>query len=96
MFDFSFAELLVVMLVALLVIGPKELPGVLRTVGRIVGTLRRQAQLFWQEVEQMDPISEKGDADGMRKIPPSQEPPHRIIGDDGKEYPAYDVQDLHK
>jgi len=46
MFDFSWGELLVVGVVALVAIGPKELPGVLRTVGQWMTKLRRLAAEF--------------------------------------------------
>ena len=46
MFDLGAGELLVIGVVALVVIGPKELPGVLRTVGQAVGKLRRMATEF--------------------------------------------------
>lgn len=46
MFDIGWSELLVIGIVALVVIGPKELPGVLRSVGQMVGKLRRMAGEF--------------------------------------------------
>lgn len=46
MLDIGWSELLVVGVVALLVVGPKELPQLLRTIGRYVGMVRRQANEF--------------------------------------------------
>jgi sec-independent protein translocase protein TatB len=46
MFDIGASELLVVGVVALVVIGPKELPGVLRTVGKTIGNVRKMAGEF--------------------------------------------------
>ncbi|MBU3730878.1 MAG: twin-arginine translocase subunit TatB [Beijerinckiaceae bacterium] len=46
MFDIGASELLVIGVVALVVIGPKELPGVLRTVGKTVGKVRQMAGEF--------------------------------------------------
>ncbi|MEL6872331.1 MAG: Sec-independent protein translocase protein TatB, partial [Pseudomonadota bacterium] len=46
MLDIGWTELLVIGVVALLVVGPKELPGLLRTIGRYVGMIRRQANEF--------------------------------------------------
>jgi sec-independent protein translocase protein TatB len=46
MFDIGWGEFVVVGVVALVVIGPKELPGVLRTVGRTVGKVKRLAGEF--------------------------------------------------
>jgi sec-independent protein translocase protein TatB len=41
MFDFSFSELMVVMVVALIVIGPERLPKVARTLGHLWGRAQR-------------------------------------------------------
>lgn len=46
MFDIGWGEMVVIGVVALVVIGPKELPGVLRAVGRMVGKARRMASEF--------------------------------------------------
>jgi sec-independent protein translocase protein TatB len=46
MFDIDSGKLLIIGVVALVVIGPKELPGVLRQVGQAVGKLRRMAGEF--------------------------------------------------
>jgi sec-independent protein translocase protein TatB len=46
MFDIGWSELLVIGVVALIAIGPKELPGVLRMVGQWLGKVRRMASEF--------------------------------------------------
>jgi len=46
MFDFDAGKLIIIGIVALIVIGPKELPGVLRQVGQAVGKMRRMAAEF--------------------------------------------------
>lgn len=46
MFDIGWSELLVIGVVALIAIGPKELPTVLRTVGQWMGKIRRMAAEF--------------------------------------------------
>ena len=46
MFDIGWSELLIVGIVALIVIGPKELPGVLRSAGQWIGKVRRMAADF--------------------------------------------------
>lgn len=46
MFDIGWSELLVVGVVALIVVGPKELPALLRTIGRYVGVMKRHASEF--------------------------------------------------
>jgi sec-independent protein translocase protein TatB len=46
MFDIGWGEFLVIGIVALIVIGPKELPGVLRSIGQGMTKIRRMASEF--------------------------------------------------
>ena len=46
MFDIGWSELLLIGIVALIAIGPKELPGALRTLGLWMGKIRRMAAEF--------------------------------------------------
>lgn len=46
MFDLGFAELLVIGIVALIVVGPKDLPVLFRRVGQFVGKARGMAREF--------------------------------------------------
>jgi len=46
MFDIGGGELVVIGIVALVAIGPKELPAVLRTVGRYMGKIKRMSAEF--------------------------------------------------
>jgi sec-independent protein translocase protein TatB len=46
MFDVGWSELLLIGIVALIAIGPKELPGALRTLGQWMGKVRRMASEF--------------------------------------------------
>ena len=46
MFDIGWTEILVIVIVTILVVGPKELPGLLRTIGKTVGNMRRMAGDF--------------------------------------------------
>jgi sec-independent protein translocase protein TatB len=53
MFDVAPTELLLVAIVALVVIGPKDLPRVLRTVGQWVGKARGVARQFRSGFDEM-------------------------------------------
>jgi sec-independent protein translocase protein TatB len=64
MFDFDFGKLMVVAVVALAVIPPKDLPRVMRTVGQVVGKMRRMAAEFQGQF--MDAMRE-ADLDSVRK-----------------------------
>ncbi|HZP19157.1 MAG TPA: Sec-independent protein translocase protein TatB [Bauldia sp.] len=49
MFDIGWSELLVIAVVAIVVIGPKDLPGALRAFGRWTGKVRRMAGDFQRQ-----------------------------------------------
>ena len=53
MFDIAPTELLIVAIVALVVIGPKDLPRVMRTVGHWVGRARGMARHFRSGIDTM-------------------------------------------
>jgi Tat protein translocase TatB subunit len=59
MFGIGPEELVLVLIVALLVLGPERLPRVARDVGRIVGELRRTSDEFREEFLQADKFLEK-------------------------------------
>src|SRR6201998_1773419 len=52
MLDFSWSELILIGIVALVAIGPKELPGVLRTVGQWMGKARKMAAEFQSQFQE--------------------------------------------
>lgn len=51
MFDLSWTEILVIMVVALIFIGPKDLPDALRTIGKWTAKARGMAQEFRNHVD---------------------------------------------
>ncbi|MBM0170076.1 Sec-independent protein translocase protein TatB [Altererythrobacter sp. C41] len=53
MFDIGATELLVIVIVAVIVIGPKDLPLALRTAGRWIGKIRRVSGHFRTGIETM-------------------------------------------
>jgi sec-independent protein translocase protein TatB len=53
MFDFAWTELAVIGVVALLIIGPKDLPGAIKGVGDFVRRARRMASEFQTHVDDM-------------------------------------------
>ncbi|MBM3543832.1 MAG: twin-arginine translocase subunit TatB [Alphaproteobacteria bacterium] len=64
MFDIGWSELLVIVIVAIVVVGPKELPRLMRTFGHYAGKLRRAASDFQHQFEAAMAESE---ADSVRK-----------------------------
>ncbi len=53
MFDIGIGELLVILIVAVVVIGPKDLPLAMRTAGRWIGKMRRISAHFRSGIDAM-------------------------------------------
>jgi sec-independent protein translocase protein TatB len=68
MLDLGWTELLVIGIVALIVVGPKDLPGMFRTVGNFVGKAKRMARDFSQAMnDAADEAGVKDVSDSLRK-----------------------------
>jgi Tat protein translocase TatB subunit len=89
MFDFSFAELLLVIVVGVVFIGPKDLPVVIKAISKAMRILRD----FSHEVKQaFEDISRES---GLHETKQELEAEMRMIkGDDGKYYEAYDIKHI--
>jgi sec-independent protein translocase protein TatB len=62
MFDIGFAELLLLAVIGMVVIGPERLPGVVSTVGRLMGKARRFMTSLQSQIEQemkLDELNKK-------------------------------------
>jgi sec-independent protein translocase protein TatB len=70
MFDIAWSELALIGAVALVVIGPKDLPRVMRTAGQWARKARLLAAEFQRNVEDMVREVEKQDIDVMKAKPP--------------------------
>ena len=63
MFDIGWSELLTVLVVALVVVGPKDLPRLMRMVGRWVGKARAMADQFRKS---FDELAQESELDELR------------------------------
>ncbi len=72
MFDLGFAELLVIGIVALIVVGPKDLPVLFRRVGQFVGKARGMAREFSRAMN--DAADDAGVSDVAKTIKSATNP----------------------
>jgi len=86
MFDLGFPELLMVFVVALVVLGPKRMPGLVKQVGRWVGKARAMARQFREQLESEVNLEELASMEKKRPAAASTPPPPS--GLDGEPIPA--------
>lgn len=96
MFDIGASELLVIVIVAVLVIGPKDMPLALRTAGRWIGKVRRVSAHFRtgfdamvREAEMQD-MEEKWRAQNARIM--AENPSGEMMPISGPDHPASDTR----
>ncbi|MDX2074586.1 MAG: Sec-independent protein translocase protein TatB [Alphaproteobacteria bacterium] len=82
MFDLSFSEILLIVLVAVVFLGPKELPTVIRAVARALRVLKNLSMEVRKTFEAL--AEESGIANEIKMIQ----------GDDGKWYESYPTQNV--
>lgn len=87
MFDLGFQELIVIFAVALLVFGPRRLPELARSMGKMLGQIRRAMHDVKAEIDREVAIGESPDALGRPRVeraspghglnPPAEQPEPR-------------------
>jgi sec-independent protein translocase protein TatB len=89
MFDLSWSEMFIVAIVGLLVIGPEELPGVIRNCKKVIAKVKSSAKEFTSAITDIDEIDDlKNEANKLN------EDMKTIIDLEGNEQPTYDISDL--
>ena len=90
MFGVSFIEIALVALVALVVVGPQKLPGMMRTAGEWMGRLRRMTSDMRAQTGIDDILREEG-IDGVRELRTILRGEHNIHG----KYSSHGGQDSY-
>ena len=71
MFDLTSSKLLILAVIALIVVGPKDLPVLLRAVGKYIGIIRRQAnefrQYFDEAMREQELATLRAEVDAMKR-----------------------------
>ncbi|MGE0232351.1 MAG: Sec-independent protein translocase protein TatB [Flavobacteriaceae bacterium] len=91
MFDIGWSEMLVIAVVLIVVVGPKDLPRVLRSFGRYAGQLRRMAGDFQRQVNDAIRESElddvRRDIESVRRVHPASQM-RSMLSNNGEAQPA--------
>ncbi len=89
MFDIAWSEMGLVAAVAVIILGPNELPKVVRFIAKTTKYVKNMANDF---KKQLDEVAEIGE---LKKIKQEiNEEIKTIVGNDGKLYESYDTSDL--
>lgn len=75
MFEVGFSEIVLILGLALLVLGPEKLPGLAQKVGRWTGRARTMARQLRTQLEQEVTIEEMAKSRPMQPAPPETAPP---------------------
>lgn len=81
MFGIGFSEILIILVIALIFIGPKKLPEVAKTLGRAINEFRRSTEEIKKdinkEVREIEKIGQDVLSESLKKEPP---PPNKNNG----------------
>jgi sec-independent protein translocase protein TatB len=94
MFGLSFSELLVILVVAVLVVGPKDLPRVVRAVGRFMRGVSALGQEIRRQVDEVIGDEEMAELKRLRETIRNQK--NFIIDQNGEYQETYDISDFLK
>jgi sec-independent protein translocase protein TatB len=91
----SFGEMVVLGVVAIVVVGPRNLPGLLRNAGQLIGRLRRMAMDIRTESGIDDILDHEGirsEIDNFKKLASGEispdDPPANVVPNREREYPG--------
>ncbi len=73
MFGLGMPEILMILAIALIVIGPKKLPDLAKTLGRAMGEFKRSAQDFKQSIDMETTVKDITDIEGITEETDSNE-----------------------
>ncbi|MGQ9655538.1 MAG: Sec-independent protein translocase subunit TatA/TatB [Thermodesulfobacteriota bacterium] len=86
MFDLGFQEIIIVLAVALIFIGPKHLPAVARTLGRAMGELRRAGDELRAQINLEAMMAEREEEE---RLNPSHESPFAAPDNQHQPQPSF-------
>ncbi len=93
MFDLGWTELMVIGIVALIVVGPKDLPGMFRTVGSFVGKAKKMAREFSQAMN--DVADDAGVSDLQKTLKTATNPMKSAVDEVKKSTESFTEQTMN-
>ena len=89
MFDLSWAETFIIIIIGLLVIGPDELPGLVKNCRNIIKKVKKTASDFTSEIIENDDVSDlKSEADKVN------DDIKKIVDLEGNLQDTYNISDI--
>ena len=96
MLDIGWSELLIVVTIAIIVVGPKELPALMKSIGAMIRKVKSTAEDFKYQFDDTMRESEFGDIAASVKELGEQYSPDKIINDMSDELNDFDGDDWLK
>ncbi len=82
MFGLGMPEILMILAIALIVIGPKKLPDLAKTLGRAMGEFKRSAQDFKQSLDVETTVKDMTDIEGITDKKNTDDNTTSVVKDD--------------
>ncbi len=76
MFGIGMSELLVILVIALIFIGPKHLPEIAKGLGRAINEFRRATDDIKKEVQKVEDLGQKTLSDALKEDSPTPKKPN--------------------
>ena len=96
MFDFSISEISLISIVALILLGPEELPTIIKTFRNISKKSRTMFTEFTDSIIKMEEVKDLKQEVQKLNSDLNQMNLNKITGDDGNLYETYDVDEVLK
>ncbi len=94
MFDLSLAEILVIIVLAIIIIKPEDMPEIMRTIGKIIGKIKRMTREFTAIFDDVSGDIKKDIKEIQDEAEKAGYELHEITDQDGNIHKAYNIDDL--
>lgn len=92
MFDLSWSEITIILVLAILIIDPKDIPGIMKSVGKLIGKVKRVGKDFMSAIE--DAAGEERINEFRNQIEREQQIISKAVDMNGDVQEQYDPSDI--